>query len=407
MKIKNSYIHSLAFLSIIILIIFTGCEDDEPVTPSVPCMEIPSGTVTVNTPLVFRVCSQADVFTVWPGDEGQKYENYGIDRGIQLTADSLIYAYTAPGDYQITVVAVNQLNGESVFAVSNYNISVTESQAAFKSLTYDAVFPPVNANVEGDTLKMTVPFTTDITNLVLNFDAGFATVYVGDVVQESGATANDFSNPVTYTLVSWDNEITNTYVVDIKKQAPLSDKELFGFGFKDIDDNTVIDHDSRLIKSIVPFGTRINRLVAEFAVSESAVVKVSGATQESGVTVNNFLAPVKYRIIAQDGTYVEYLVEVDEDLSNNNNFLYFAFTEPAAVGEIDNQNRTITIEVPEGTDVTAQKPIISTSKNSTVLIGGTEQVSGVSVVDFSNPVYYIVKAENGDLALYTVTVIFI
>jgi hypothetical protein len=406
MEIKNSYIHSLAYLSIIVLIIFTGCEDDEPVTPSVPCMEIPSGTVTVNTPLVFRVCSQADVFTVWPGDEGQKYENYGIDKGIQLTADSLLYTYTVPGDYQITVVAVNQLNGESVFAVSNYNISVTESQAALKSLTYDAVFPPVNASFEGDTIKMTVPFTTDITNLVLNFDAGFATVYVGDVVQESGATANDFSTPVTYTIVSWDNEITNKYIVDVDKQAPRSEKELFSFGFKDIDDTTIIDHDSLLIKSVVPFASRLNRLVAEFSVSESAVVKVGGAIQESGVTVNNFLAPVKYRIIAQDGSYVEYQVIIEEDLNDKNNFLYFAFNDPAAVGEIDNENRTITIEVPEGTNVSAQKPIISTSKNSTVFIGGTIQISGVSVVDFSNPVYYIVRAENGDLALYTVTVIY-
>jgi hypothetical protein len=406
MKIKNSYIQSIAYLSIIILLIFTGCEDDEPEIPSVPCMEIPASTITVNTPLVFRVCSKADVFTVWPGDEGQKYENYGIDKGIQLTADSLIYTYTEPGDYQITVVAINQLKGEYAFAINTYNISVSESLAAFKSIMYDKVFPPVNATLEGDTFRMTLPFTTDITDLAINFDAGFATVYVGETVQKSGITTNDFSNPVTYRIVSWDKETSNTYVVDVDKQAPRSDKQLFSFGFKGINDTTTIDHESMVIKSLVPFGTSLNRLVAEFSVSESAIVKVSGATQVSGVTVNNFLAPVKYRIIAQDGSYVEYQVIIEEDLNDKNNFLYFAFNDPAVVGEIDNQKRTITIKVPEGTDVSAQKPIISTSKNSTALIGGTVQVSGVSVVDFSNSVYYIVKAENGDLALYTVTVLY-
>ncbi len=406
MKIKNLKIYSVVILSIFGLLIFTGCETDELETPSVPCIEIPSGTVTVNSPLVFRVCSKADVFTIWPGDEGQKYENYGIDKGIQLTSDSLVYSYTEPGDYQITVVAVNQMNGESVFEVNNYSISVTESTAVFKSLTYDEVFPPVVANVEGDTFRMTLPFETDITNLALNFDAGFANVYVGDSIQESGVTTNDFTTPVTYTIVSWDNSVTNTYVVDVNKEEPDTQKELLSFGFKDVEDETVVDHDSLLIKSVVPFGTSINRLVAEFSVSEKAVVKVNGSTQESGVTVNNFLAPLNYRIIAQDGSYVEYQVIVEEDLSHNNNFLYFAFNEPAVVGEIDNQNRTITLQVPEGTDVSAQTPVFSSSKNSTVLIGGTEQVSGISVVDFSNPVYYIVKAENGDLALYTVTVLF-
>ncbi len=404
MKIKSFNILNILLLSIFLLLFFTGCEEEQPETPEVPCMEVPPETVSVNMPVVFRACSQADVFTLWPGDEGHKYENYGIDQGIQFTADSLIYTYTKPGNYQITALAVNQLNGESVFSVNNYNISVTESTAEFNSLTYDEVSPPVSADLEEDTLRMTLPYTTDITNLALNFDAGFATVYVGDSIQVSGVTTNDFSTPVTYTIVSWDNSETNTYVVDIDKQAPDTEKELFSFGFKDVDDTTIIDHDSLLIKSVVPFNTSTNRLVAQFTVSETAIVKVNGATQQSGTTVNNFLAPVIYRIIAQDGSYVEYTVIVEEDLNPNNNFLYFAFSEPSAVGEIDNQQRTIKIEVPEGTDVSSQTPIFSSSKNSTVLIGGTEQVSGVSVVDFSNPVYYIVKAENGDLALYEVTV---
>ena len=394
----------MLLLSIFILLFFTGCEEEQPETPEVPCMEVPPETVPVNMPVVFKACSQADVFTLWPGDEGHKYENYGIDQGIQLTADSLIYTYTKPGNYQITAVAVNQLNGESLFSVNKYDISVTESSAVFNSLTYDEVFPPVSADLDEDTLHMTLPYTTDITNLALNFDAGFATVYVGDSIQESGVTTNDFSTPVTYRITSWDNSVTNTYVVDVDKVPPLSEKELLDFGFKDVDDNTTINHDSLIIHSIVPFGTQVNRLVAEFSVSETATVKVDGVTQQSGETVNNFLSSVTYRIIAQDGSFVEYDVVIEEDKNDNKNFLYFAFSDPEAVGVIDNENRTIDITVPEGTDVTSQTPIFSSSKNSTVLIGGTIQESGVSVVDFTNPVYYIVRAENGDIALYTVTV---
>jgi len=158
---------------------------------------------------------------------------------------------------------------------------------------------------------------------------------------------------------------------------------------------------------IVPFDASINSAIAEFSVSESATVKVGGTIQESGKTSNNFLRTVQYSIVAEDGSTNVYEVIVNKGPSPRNNFIYFAFQDPWTVGEYDNENRTIVVEVPEGTDVSAMTPIISTSKGSTVYLGDEEQVSGKSVVDFTNTVYYIVKAENGDLALYTVTVNFI
>jgi len=390
--------------AILMVLSFTGCEKDEPEMPSEPCMDIPPETVEVNTPIVFKICSDADIFTLWPGDDGHQYKNYGIDEGVEFTSDSLVYTYKTPGQYELTLVGVNKVGGENKFATSTYTISVSESNASFYSFSYDKVFPPVNGIFDGDTIRLTVPFKTDLTSLVMNFDAGFATVYVNDSVQTSGETANDFTTPVTYRIVSWDNQISNEYVVDVNKVPPKSEKELFSFSLVDVNDSTIIIEDSLLIRIIVPFGTKINNLVAEFSVSESAQVKVNGVVQKSGATSNNFLQNVDYTIEAEDGTTVTYDVDIKESPSNRNNFLYFAFTGPEAVGVIDNESRTITVEVPGGTDVTSMTPIISTSKNSTVYIGGQVQVSGESVVDFTNPVYYAVKAENGDVSLYTVYV---
>ncbi|HKK63201.1 MAG TPA: hypothetical protein VJ951_11585 [Bacteroidales bacterium] len=405
-QIAFSYKNIVKGVTIALVILsFMGCEEDELQVPAEPCMIMPEQTVEVNAPVIFKTCSSADIFTLWPGDEGHRYRNYGIDEGIQFTSDSLVYTYSTPGEYEITLVGVNRVSGENKFATRTYTISVSESNASFYSFSYDKVFPPVNGIFDGDTIRLTVPFEIDLSSLVMNFDAGFATVYVNDSVQVSGVTANDFTTPVTYRIKSWDNQLTNEYVVDVNKIPPKSEKELFSFSLVDVNDSTIILKDSLLIRIIIPFGIRINNLVAEFSVSESAQVKVDGVVQKSGVTPNNFLRDINYTIEAEDGTTKTFDVEIKEAPSDRNNFLYFAFSDPNAVGVIDNENRTITVEVPADTDLSSMTPVISTSKKSTVYIGGQEQISGESVVDFTSTVYYVVKAENGDVALYAVSVI--
>ncbi len=401
MKIK---IYSAILIMIALLL--TNCKEEVIVEPDTPCLEMKNDVVSVNSNVVFKVCSDADIFTLWPGDEGHRYENYGIDKGIQFTNDSLVYAYPVPGEYTITLVAINSEFNESERSSSTYTINVIETTADFEYFAYEAVFPPIEGEKAGDSIILTVPFKTDVSDMVMTFEAGFAEVYVGDSLQVSGVTSNDFREPVTYNIVSWDGNTTSEYTVRIKKIPPKTENELFGFGFQKIEDQTTIDHDSLIIKSKVPAGTAINNLIAEFTVSESAIVKVNGKTQTSGSTPNNFLQNVDYDIVAEDGSVKTYDVQISFNPSDKNNFLYFAFTDPSVVGEIDNEEKTITITVPEGTDVTGMQPVISTSKGSTVYIGGDVQISGESVVNFTNPVYYIVEAENGDIALYKVSVVF-
>lgn len=57
-----------------------------------------------------------------------------------------------------------------------------------------------------------VPYTTDIRALKATFVlTPGASLKVGDVVQESGVTANDFRNPVVYTVVAEDGKTLQTY----------------------------------------------------------------------------------------------------------------------------------------------------------------------------------------------------
>lgn len=71
---------------------------------------------------------------------------------------------------------------------------------------------------------------------------------------------------------------------------------------------------------------------------------------------------------------------------------------PSVEGTIDEENFTVALDVPSGTDITALTPEISISDKATITpASGTAQ-------DFTSPVVYTVTAENGTSAEYTVTI---
>lgn len=71
---------------------------------------------------------------------------------------------------------------------------------------------------------------------------------------------------------------------------------------------------------------------------------------------------------------------------------------PEVIGTVDQENHTVSIDVPYGTNLTSLQTFIITSANTTIIPG-----SGV-VQDFTNPVTYIVTAEDGSTQEYTVRV---
>jgi hypothetical protein len=81
----------------------------------------------------------------------------------------------------------------------------------------------------------------------------------------------------------------------------------------------------------------------------------------------------------------------------------FSF-EKSISTEIDQDDHTITVVVPYGVDVKTLKAKFSASAFTTVTVGGTAQSSDATVNDFTNPVTYSVKANDGTTVNYTVTV---
>ncbi len=76
----------------------------------------------------------------------------------------------------------------------------------------------------------------------------------------------------------------------------------------------------------------------------------------------------------------------------------FEDLDPPVIGDINEADKTITLEVPHGTDTGALVPTITHTGESISPESGVAQ-------DFSDPVEYTVTAEDGSTAVYTATVI--
>ncbi|MFC5468167.1 Ig-like domain-containing protein [Cohnella suwonensis] len=89
-------------------------------------------------------------------------------------------------------------------------------------------------------------------------------------------------------------------------------------------------------------------------------------------------------------------------LKTGNDILTFVINGTAAT--VNSTNHTVTIELPAGTDVTNLTPTFTLSEGASAKIGNNSQTSGTTANDFSNPVTYIVTAENEVAQSWTVTV---
>ena len=86
-----------------------------------------------------------------------------------------------------------------------------------KAITAFSIVSPAATGVIDEankTIAVTVPFGTDVTALIATCVTTGVEVKVGDIVQVSGTTPNDFTNPVAYTAIAADGT-TATYTVTV------------------------------------------------------------------------------------------------------------------------------------------------------------------------------------------------
>lgn len=265
-------------------------------------------------------------------------------------------------------------------------------------------------NHEEGTVRLEVPYNTDITNLM-------PTIAVSDkaVVTPGSGEARDFTNPVKYAVTAQDGS-KKDYMVAISC-AKNTEKVFLEFGFLKPKAVGAIDEANHEISVKVPYNTNIKDLAAEFKCSDYARVEVDGKEQVSGQTMQDFSNPIDYNVIAQDGSDQMYEVivtvasegekEITEYILSGQNLL--------VKGLIDKEKHTINLTVPAGTDMTNQvasfafigesvKVIEHIKVEDQVKVVEIDQISGTTPNDFTAPVVYRVTACDGSTLDYTVYV---
>jgi hypothetical protein len=299
------------------------------------------------------------------------------------------------------------------------------------------------------TITVTVPYGTNLANLAptiyftgngvakgtalvdtppTSMTVGSSTV-AKPFMSSPASIAADFSSPVQYTVtpLSLDAANAKTYTVTVNSgPAPpaSSVREITFFSFMGVDDvdttaaiSTVPDasgdYPAEVIIPSPPPNTPINDYLRSLkpvilykGVSISGAGNLSSgnpyptAPEITGVVASNpvdFTTPQPYTVTAANGQTKNYVVTVLAEDNNVKKITGFYFTEPLAVGVIDEDAKTIDVTVPSGTNLSALRPTVYYTGASLSPVSGKPNSFNPSAV-------YTVTARNGTTQPYTVRV---
>lgn len=252
-------------------------------------------------------------------------------------------------------------------------------------------------------IDLKVPFGTDITKLVAEFTCSdYTEVKVDTVKQESGVTVQNFSDKKKYTVHAQDGTSKDYWVLVTVEESKL-EKEIKSFVLKEPDPDItgVIDQANHSITLELPAGMDIKALVKP-TIEASPETTVSPASLDE---VKLSEAPV-YTVTAKDGSKQEYTVNASVKLSQEKLIKEFYFPGKSTGGNtvIDNDNSTIDVTVPYGTEVTSLMAAFVCSAGAEVRVEGILQESEVTANNFSNTVFYNVIAQDKSSRAYEVKV---
>lgn len=203
--------------------------------------------------------------------------------------------FTAPVTYTITA---------DDKSTANYAVTVSVAKSSAKALSaYSLAGVAAAINEATKTVSVTLPAGTSVAALIATYTTTGAGVKVGTKTQVSGSTANNFSNPVIYTVTAADKSTTD-YGVTVTV-APGSAKAITAYTLGGI--AGTINESAKTIAVPLPSGVKLGALIATFS-STAASIKVGTKTQISGATANDFTNPVVYKATAADSSTANYTV---------------------------------------------------------------------------------------------------
>lgn len=187
-------------------------------------------------------------------------------------------------------------------------------------------------------------------------------------------------------------------------EAPNTETYILSFSLADQASDAIIDAGAHTISISVVHGTDQTTLSPTITVSEGASI-----SPESG-TAQDLSETTTYTVTAENGSTTQnWSITVTEAPNTATDILTFVLDEQIRAAIINVDLHTVSIEVSVNTDLSLLSPEITVSERATITPTSQE------TLDFSNPVSYIITAEDGqtqqewivtvtnELALNTVT----
>jgi hypothetical protein len=238
-------------------------------------------------------------------------------------------------------------------------------------------------------IAITVPYGTDVIVLIPTI------TYTGESVSPASGVAQDFTNPVVYTVTAETGSTQDyTVTVTISSSSSSSDKAITSFNFENPAAEGVITESTHSIAVTVPYGTDVTGLIPTITYTGESVSPASGVAQD-------FTEPVIYIVTSEDATTQDYTVTVSVASLSAKSIT--AFSLAGVVGTINETGKTISVTMPSGTNVTSLVATFTTT-GASVKVGSTIPISGTTAHNFTNPVVYTVTAADASTQDYTVTV---
>ncbi|MFC5402262.1 S-layer homology domain-containing protein [Cohnella soli] len=305
--------------------------------------------------------------------------------------------FTTPVTY--TVTALDGSTRDYIVTVTRRDPSTAKKMTSFGLVSPNS-FGIINES--SHTISITVPYDTTITSLVPTFTSTGTKVTAGGPQPQlvSGEGAFDFSQSVDFSVYD-EAGFYQIYTVTVTAAAQDAEttKQIQTFSIGGVDGS--VDEVAHTISIALPGWISRNSMTASFTTNGKSVW-IGDQAQTSGVTLNDFIAPVTYTVVAVNGVAQNYTVTVTT-LSPAKELTSFSFANPQSRGIVNQTKHTVALTVPYGTNITALAPSFAIT-GAKVMVGAQVQVSGVTQQDFTNPVTYSVYAEDGTKQDYTVTV---
>ncbi|MDR0623284.1 MAG: DUF5018 domain-containing protein [Treponema sp.] len=264
-------------------------------------------------------------------------------------------------------------------------------------------------------IDVTVPYGTNLQNLQA------AIVFTGKGIDGLPGHSplkdrvRSFQGPVDYTVIA-ENDTESApnrkyYRVTVTPGAPDTSAEITAFSFVNVAPTKVLISGIPIggyypIEITVPQGTdlfypRIPVITYTGAsIAGPSLNDSSGpGTVTAGVTDfrESETTPVEYTVTAQDGSVKTYAVTVREEVEETVEITGFYFTEPLAVGKINQNANLITVTVPSGTNRGSLKPSVYFTGMALNPPSGTAN-------NFTSPATYTITGVTGKTRTYSVVV---